>query len=94
MRHHKAHTGKRLMRKRRQKSREYMAEQQREMRERDARVTAEYGDEAHKMCGCKLKYRSKGDALGRASKCVEHGSTPLRAYRCPYCGGWHLTSKM
>ena len=93
MRHHKPHSGKRLMRKRRRKSRELQAKQYREMRERDARVTAEYGDKAHVMCGRKLRYQSRGDAFDRASRSVMHGSAPLRAYRCPYCGGWHLTSK-
>ena len=25
--------------------------------------------------------------------CAAQGPTGLRCYRCPYCEGWHLTSK-
>ena len=28
-----------------------------------------------------------------AAECAEHGAPPLHVYRCPYCNGWHLTSK-
>ena len=34
------------------------------------------------------------DAALRRKACEsEHGTTGLHAYRCPYCDGWHLTSK-
>lgn len=42
-------------------------------------------------CGRKIRYESEGTAqivmIMRGTK--EH----LRAYRCPYCGGWHITHK-
>ena len=28
-----------------------------------------------------------------AAECAEHGAPPLHVYHCPYCNGWHLTSK-
>ena len=41
--------------------------------------------------------RSRADeereAALRAKACEEHGVRGLRIYRCPYCNGWHLTSK-
>lgn len=59
---------------------------------RDSRVTNEYGEQAHRQCGKKARYRSKIDALIAANRCTMRGAPKLRAYRCPYCGGWHLTS--
>lgn len=79
------------MSKARRKRKEMMLARKHERNERDARVTAEHGEKAHRMCGSKNRYRNKGEALVRASYCVRRGSPPLRAYHCPYCGGWHLT---
>ena len=62
-----------------------------EMLQRDAYVTSKYGERAHRMCGSKKRYATKSVALGRASKSTQRGATQLRAYLCPYCGGWHLT---
>lgn len=62
-----------------------------ERMERDARVTELHGERAHVMCGRKLRYPSKESALRTANRCLRHGSVALRAYKCPYCGGWHLT---
>lgn len=46
------------------------------------------------MCGKKKRYSSKSKAMTRALDCLYHGDpTVLRAYKCPYCQGWHLTSK-
>lgn len=64
-----------------------------ERAERDAMVTAEHGEQGHWSCGRKMRYPTKSAALMRASKCQRRGAPALRAYRCPYCGGWHLTSK-
>lgn len=42
----------------------------------------------------KLSYESKEEALIAASRAGRQGETvALRAYRCRYCGKWHLTSK-
>lgn len=65
-----------------------------EKKERDARVTAEYGRSAHYACGRKARYPTKADAIERAAVGIAHGQKFLRAYECPYCGGWHLTSHM
>ncbi len=56
-------------------------------------------DEAHdaalrkKACESKTRYASRFEAEDTARACAEHGAPPLHAYRCPYCNGWHLTSK-
>ncbi len=44
---------------------------------------------ARVMRGCtsKVRYRSLASAIDAA---VRHA---LTWYRCPYCGGWHLTSR-
>ena len=45
-----------------------------------------------RMCGSKDRYSSEGDALAAV---VRRGtSTPLRAYECPLCEGWHLTKRV
>lgn len=63
-----------------------------EQQQRDEYVTEKYGERAHNMCGRKIRYRSKSSALARASRCSFLGGASLRAYNCPYCNGWHLTS--
>ncbi|MDO5042871.1 MAG: hypothetical protein Q4D92_05105 [Slackia sp.] len=52
-------------------------------------------DEAlrRKACESKNRYRSRADAEAAIASCAEHGTRGLHSYRCPYCNGWHLTSK-
>lgn len=59
---------------------------------RDRVVTALYGDAGHRQCGKKARYITEYDAVRKAALYVAHGAPPLRAYECPLCGGWHLTS--
>ena len=47
----------------------------------------------HKACERKNRYASRYEAELTAAECAEHGAPPLHVYRCPYCNGWHLTSK-
>ena len=58
---------------------------------RDREVTREHGDAAHRSCGRKARYPTEGDALALARKFEALGAPALRAYKCRYCGGWHLT---
>lgn len=44
-----------------------------------------------KMCRSKQRYKTKGKALNAAIRYAKLG--PQRAYKCPFCPGWHLTSK-
>jgi len=44
-----------------------------------------------RRCGKKLRFNSKDTALNAAITYSTRG--PQRAYECPKCGGWHLTSK-
>ena len=46
-----------------------------------------------RACDRKKRYASRADAEEAARLCAEHGRRGLRCYQCPYCGGWHLTSK-
>lgn len=47
----------------------------------------------HKACERKKRYGSRGEAEAAIRDCKRHGSRDLHCYRCPYCGGWHLTHK-
>ena len=46
-----------------------------------------------KACESKNRYCSKSEAEAAIAACAEWGTTGLHTYRCPYCDGWHLTSK-
>ena len=46
-----------------------------------------------KSCERKNRYASRYEAELTAAECAEHGAPPLHVYHCPYCNGWHLTSK-
>jgi hypothetical protein len=48
-----------------------------------------YRDEREHMCTRKRRYRSQGDALDAA---LLAGAGRRKAYLCPICGHWHLTS--
>lgn len=78
--------------KRKKKQKRAAGEWDAEKRERDARVTARYGQAAHYSCGRKARYPTKAVAIERAAIGIAHGQPYLRAYLCPYCGGWHLSS--
>lgn len=46
-----------------------------------------------KSCESKNRYASKYEAECAIASCADYGTTGLHTYRCPYCNGWHLTSK-
>lgn len=46
-----------------------------------------------KACESKQRYASRHEAESTAAACEAHGSPKLYTYKCPYCGGWHLTHK-
>ena len=47
-------------------------------------------DERKRMCTGKRRYRSQGDALDAAA--IVGMERRRKAYQCPLCGQWHLTS--
>ena len=47
-------------------------------------------DDRKRMCTGKRRYRSQGDALDAAL--IAGVERRRKAYRCPLCGKWHLTS--
>lgn len=46
-----------------------------------------------KACESKARYATRAEAQATIAACERHGSPALYIYRCPYCGGWHLTHK-
>ena len=61
----------------------------REMSKRDKKVTDEHGKAGHGSCGRKKRYRSRH---GAETYIRWHPTKGLSAYKCEFCGGWHLTS--
>jgi hypothetical protein len=47
-------------------------------------------DERQRMCTRKRRYRSQGDALDAAL--LVGAERHRKAYVCPICGCWHLTT--
>ena len=65
-------------------------------REEDRQNTLSAKKEAalrNKSCESKNRYSSNYEAQQAIAACAAHGTTGLHSYRCPYCNGWHLTSK-
>ncbi len=49
------------------------------------------------QCVGKVRYPSRLVALMQALRCMEREDNPpeaLRPYRCNFCRGWHLTSRV
>ena len=46
-----------------------------------------------KACASKNRYTTLAEAQENIAWCERQGTRGLHAYRCPYCDGWHLTSK-
>lgn len=45
-----------------------------------------------KSCTSKNRYASHAEAKEAIAACAAHGTKGLKAYKCPHCNGWHLTS--
>ena len=46
-----------------------------------------------KACTSKNRYSTRAEAREAIAACADYGTKGLREYKCPYCGGWHLTHK-
>lgn len=46
-----------------------------------------------RMCYSKHRFRSESAAINAAIGSSRVYAQPMRQYRCPVCGGWHLTSQ-
>lgn len=44
------------------------------------------------MCGEKVGFERRTDAMKRALVIADKTDAPWRAYRCPFCELWHLTT--
>lgn len=66
---------------------------ERERRRNDKRAAEREAALERKTCTSKNRYANRNDAEEAIRLCAEHGTRGLHAYRCPYCDGWHLTSK-
>lgn len=60
---------------------------------RDGEAAGREGALREKACASKKRYDSRAEAKAAITACERHGSPALYLYRCPYCGGWHLTHK-
>lgn len=87
------HSSAKARRKRLAKASKRRKAERKEQRSRDNYMTGKYGERAHNMCGKKIRYSTEDEALSRAIRSTFYGKETLRVYRCPYCHGWHLTSK-
>jgi len=47
-----------------------------------------------KRCLKKRRYDDESEALTNAAYRVGKDVSKLRAYKCPVCKGWHLTSRV
>ena len=66
---------------------------EREERRRETRAVEREAALRAKACESKNRYAFLSDAEEAIELCAAHGTRGLHAYRCPYCNGWHLTSK-
>ncbi len=48
---------------------------------------------SRRACKSKKRYESRMKAEEAIASCAEYGTPDLHCYKCPYCNGWHLTSK-
>jgi hypothetical protein len=50
-------------------------------------------EEIRRRCHSKVRYADEFAAMAGGMRSIEHHKTddPLYAYKCPLCGGWHLT---
>ena len=46
-----------------------------------------------RMCKSKRRYRTESTAIKAAIGSSRSYGQPMRTYRCPICGGWHITSQ-
>lgn len=67
----------------------------RKHRKEKAERKAEFGKRGKAYMGCtrKRRYHSKLDAELNAMMYSRDSGHTLRAYKCPRCGGWHLTKQ-
>lgn len=45
-----------------------------------------------RMCTTKKRFSNKLNALSFSSRNTTQFSGYARVYKCPYCGGWHITT--
>lgn len=77
------------------RSRPMVRSDRREKRRRNDEVMRKYGARGRRACGRKRRYQTSEEAEVVALESLRKGSDEaLRAYRCPYCKGWHLTHRV
>ncbi|MBQ9955145.1 MAG: hypothetical protein IJO87_06920 [Eggerthellaceae bacterium] len=62
-------------------------------RRRNEAALRREGELRIKACESKNRYAHLDEAEEALAWCVARGRRGLSIYECPYCGGWHLTSK-
>lgn len=66
---------------------------EREERRQDEAAFARESALRVKACESKNRYAHLDEAEEVLAWCEARGKRGLSIYECPYCGGWHLTSK-
>lgn len=66
-------------------------ERWRDRRRRDKLITETYGRRGHRMCGRKVRYDTPEMAQIASMNVSSSANIGFRTYRCPICGGWHIT---
>lgn len=80
-----------VRRRKRDKARKERRKQLERDRERRAASVVDDDGVKTRMCTRKIRYPTKIDALTAASRVTLRKSVALTTYKCPICGGWHLT---
>lgn len=47
----------------------------------------------HSQCGKKTRYETEADARATADHQARASGRELKVYECPWCRGWHLSSR-
>jgi hypothetical protein len=47
----------------------------------------------HSQCGKKQRYETEADARATADHQARTSGRELKVYECPWCRGWHLSSR-
>jgi hypothetical protein len=50
-------------------------------------------DRRHSECGKKKRYETEAEALATAHRQARATGRELNVYECPWCRGWHLSSR-
>jgi hypothetical protein len=56
-------------------------------------IERRFAEIRHSQCGRKKRYPSEDEARATADHQARATGRELRVYECPWCRGWHLSSR-